>query len=132
MDTKSFEVMIHSEYAFDACRQEVSDYEDCRQTDSPTPRNPMDCREKSRTLVSCYRQSERIEPLCLDTFNDARECMFQSDGNVYNCRPYIKLFGNCQRNPVEFKDFLEASTDQQKKPRRFDFVRNRGHYDKFL
>lgn len=76
--------------------------------------------------------SERIEPLCLDTFNDARECMFQSDGNVYNCRPYIKLFGNCQRNPIEFKEFLEASTDQQKKPRRFDFVRNRGHYDKFL
>lgn len=76
--------------------------------------------------------SERIEPLCLDSFNDARECMFQSDGNVYNCRPYIKLFGNCQRNPAEFKEFLEASTDQQKKPRRFDFVRYRGHYDKFL
>jgi hypothetical protein len=76
--------------------------------------------------------SEKLEPLCLDPFNDARECMFKADGNAYNCREYIKAFGNCQRNPAEFKQFLEASTDQQKKPKTFDFVRYRGYYDRFL
>ena len=75
--------------------------------------------------------SERIEPLCLDTFNNARECLFKSDGNVYNCRTPIKLYGNCQRDPAEFKSFLEASTEVQKKPVWYDFMRYRGHYDRF-
>ena len=76
--------------------------------------------------------SERLEPLCLDPFNEARECMFRSDGNLYNCKETIKLYANCQKNPVEFKDFLEVSTPNQKGQKSFDFVRYRGHYDRFL
>jgi hypothetical protein len=30
MDTKSFEVIIHSQYAFDFCRDKVKTYEDCK------------------------------------------------------------------------------------------------------
>ena len=76
--------------------------------------------------------SEKLEPLCLDPFNDARECMFRSDGNLYNCKEILKLYVNCQKNPVEFKDFLDASTAKQKEQKAFDFVRYRGHYDRFL
>ena len=75
---------------------------------------------------------EKLEPICLDAFNDARECMFKSDGNQYNCKAYIKAFGNCQRNPAEFRLFLEASTNDQKKPKNFDFIKYRGTYDKYM
>jgi hypothetical protein len=29
-----------------------------------------------------------MHPICLAPFNDARECLFKSDGNIYNCRDY--------------------------------------------
>jgi len=132
MNTKVFEVMIHSQYAFDACRKEIQDFEDCRQTDISSPREPTECKDKSRAVLGCYRESEKMEPLCLDPFNDARECMFKADGNLYNCKGTIKLYVNCQKNPVEFKEFLAASTPKQKEEKKFDFVRNRGHYDRYL
>lgn len=36
-----------------------------------------------------------MEPICLDSFNDARECMFKSDGNVYNCKQYLNNYAFC-------------------------------------
>jgi Cytochrome c oxidase biogenesis protein Cmc1 like. len=48
--------MIHAEYAFDTCRQQIVEYEDCRQTDTPLPRNPFECREKARAVVNCYKE----------------------------------------------------------------------------
>jgi len=129
MNTKAFEVVIHSQFAFDACRKEVYDYEDCRQTGSIQQKNPRECREKSRALLSCYKTSEKMEPLCLDSFNDARECMFKSDGNALSCREFMKLYANCQKNPEEFKSFLEASTEVQRAPKRFDFIKHRGVYN---
>jgi len=132
MNTKSFEILIHSQYAFDVCRKEIQEYEDCRQTDTPIPKDPILCVDKARPVIGCYKQAEKLEPLCLDSFNDARECMFKADGNLYNCRETIKLFVNCQKDPTDFKDFLAASTEVQKKPKTFDFLRFRGVYDKFL
>jgi hypothetical protein len=42
--------------------------------------------------------SEYVEPICLDTFNDSRECLFKgdniflfiADGNMYNCKDFLK------------------------------------------
>lgn len=52
----STKVLIHSQYAFDICRKQVYEYEDCRQTDSPLPRNPVECKEHAKKLVDCYKE----------------------------------------------------------------------------
>lgn len=73
-----------------------------------------------------------MDPICVPSFNDARECLFKGDGHLYNCRPYISEYVHCQNNPVNFKTFLEASDKHQKKSRLFDFVKYRGSYDKYM
>ena len=73
-----------------------------------------------------------MDPLCLLPFNDARECLFKADGNLYNCKEYLTQYVSCQRDPVEFKSFLESATYKQKQAKTFDFVSNRGYYDKYM
>lgn len=73
-----------------------------------------------------------MDPICLGSFNDARECLFKADGNMLNCKPYLHEYAHCQKDPADFKLFLEASTTKQKLPRKFDFSANRGTYDKHM
>ena len=75
-------------------------------------------------------KSEKMDPICLHSFNDARECLFKADGNTYNCKTFMNEFVHCQKDPVEFRAFLEAATKNQKKPKKFDFVAWRGYFDR--
>jgi hypothetical protein len=72
-----------------------------------------------------------MDPMCLHPFNDARECMFKADGNMYNCKEWINLYVHCQKDPRDYKEMLEVSTAQQKKPKDFDYQINRGYFDKY-
>ncbi len=36
-----------------------------------------------------------MDPMCLSSFNDARECLFKADGNVYNCKEWMNLYSHC-------------------------------------
>ena len=65
-------------------------------------------------------------------FNNARECLFQTDGAIYTCKRYIDYFTECQENPKNYLKFLERSTDLQKKPIRFDFQHHRPLLDKHI
>ncbi len=76
--------------------------------------------------------SEKMDPICLGSFNDARECLFKADGNLYNCKTFLNEYVHCQKDPVDFKSFLESSTKLQKKSKKFDFVAYRGYYDKYM
>ena len=41
----------------------------------------------SKDIAYNYKWNRmNIEPLCLTIFNDAKECLFQSDSSVYNCK----------------------------------------------
>jgi len=51
------QVLVHSQYAFDHCRKEVYDFEDCRQTSNPNPKNPELCKPYSKALVGCYKEA---------------------------------------------------------------------------
>lgn len=73
-----------------------------------------------------------MDPICLHSFNDARECLFKADGNMYNCKPYLNEYVHCQKDPVDFKSFLEAATKKQKLPKKFDFVAYRGYFDRYM
>lgn len=129
VDYKSFEVAIHAQHAFDKCRNEVMEYENCRDTGSISLKDPVLCREQAVNLHSCYKKSEKIIPLCLNAFNTARECLFKSDGNLYNCKNYVNYYLDCQSDPKEYIEFLKASTEKQKMAYHFDFSENVGHYD---
>ncbi|CAD8150225.1 unnamed protein product [Paramecium octaurelia] len=131
MNTKSFEVLIHSQFAFHKCRSEVHQYEDCRQTTQPIPKDPRLCKEKARELVGCYKEAERMHPLCLAPFNDVRECVFKADGNIFNCKKEAQQFVDCQMDQEKYQDFLSLSTDKQKEALQFDFFNYRGHFDKY-
>lgn len=58
--------------------------------------------------------SEKMEPACLDPFNDARECLFRSDGSTFNCKQYLHQYAYCQARPTEYLEFLKSSTSVQK------------------
>lgn len=73
-----------------------------------------------------------MDPLCLGSFNDARECLFKADGNMLNCKPFLNEYAHCQRDPADFKSFLEASSKLQKQPKKFDFTLNRGYFDRYM
>jgi hypothetical protein len=66
----------------------------------------------------------KVEPLCLQPYNDAKECLFKTDNSQSVCKKYLMLFEDCQNNPSLFMDFLKDSTDAQKKGVRFDFTNN--------
>ena len=34
----------------------------------------------------------KFEPVCLDSFNDARECLFKFDGHMRVCKSELHLF----------------------------------------
>ena len=54
MDHKSFEITIHANYAFDVCRKEIIEFEDCRENGTPLPENPQKCLNQARGVVGCY------------------------------------------------------------------------------
>ena len=70
-----------------------------------------------------------MDPLCLRPFNEARECLFQADGGSYPCKQYMNLYVQCQKDPQEFKKFLELATPEQKREKKFDFSFYRGHFN---
>ena len=46
-----------------------------------------------------------FEPVCLEAFNDARECLFKLDGQMRVCEPELNLFEECVHDPVRFEKF---------------------------
>ena len=72
-----------------------------------------------------------MDPMCLDIFNDSRECLFKSDGNLLDCKPFLNQYVLCQKDPEDYKLFLNDSTTAQKKMIQFDFRKYRGNYNKY-
>ena len=58
-----------------------------------------------------------FEPVCLDSFNDARECLFKMDGLLRVCEPELNLFEECVHDPVRFEKFQRMATPVQREPR---------------
>ena len=61
------------------------------------PRSKVHQKEKIFSLT--------FEPVCLDSFNDARECLFKMDGLLRVCEPELNLFEECVHDPVRFEKF---------------------------
>jgi hypothetical protein len=99
MYTQTDEIMLHSQRAFDVCRDQVYDFEDCRQLDYNGAINPALCKEEGLSLMKCYQKVEEVEPICMQALNNYRECNFRYHGNLAVCNREMVEFNKCQEDP---------------------------------
>ena len=79
-DMPGIEQMIFFYVNFDKCRKEIFRYEEARNSASSAQRHPKEYKKEALELLQCHSQNLKFEPICLEAFNDARECLFKMDG----------------------------------------------------
>ena len=103
---------------FDKCRKEIIRYEDKRNTASDAiAKHPQTSKKEALDLLRCHSKNLTFEPICLDSFNDARECLFRLDGLIRVCEPELNLFEECVHDPVRFEKFQRLATPVQREPK---------------
>ncbi len=88
-----------------------------------TPPPVEHCEKEAKALYDCFRGQMNVQPMCLRTFNNARECLFKSDGTITSCQKWINYFEDCERNPQVWEKFEKMATEKQKQTPDFDFDR---------
>ena len=96
--------MLHAQRAFDVCRDQVYNYEDCRQLDYYGSPNPALCSKESLDLMKCYEKVEETEPICMHALRKYKECHFQFAGNLIYCEKEMNEFNFCQEKPELYRD----------------------------
>ena len=43
------------------------------------------CEKETKKFYDCFREQMTVKPLCLRTFNNAKECLFKSGASIMNC-----------------------------------------------
>ena len=105
-DMPGIEQLIFFYVNFDKCRKEIIRYEEKRATPSSNfRRHPKDSKKEAIDLLRCHSENLKFEPICLEPFNDARECLFKMDGLLRVCEPELNLFEECVHDPVRFEKF---------------------------
>ena len=116
-DMPAYENMIFQYVNFDKCRKQIMAYEKARSTPSMAKKHPKESKAEALDLLRCHSQNLTFEPVCLDPFNDARECLFRMDGQMRVCSPELNLFEECVHDPKRFAKFQELATPIQKEPK---------------
>ena len=102
---------------FDKCRKEVLRYEAARNSTGPAPKHPKESKKEALDLLRCHSKNLTFEPICLEAFNDARECLFKLDGQLRVCEPELNLFEECRHDPKRFAKFVSMATPGQRIPK---------------
>ena len=111
--------MIFSFTNFDKCRKEIARMEEARNTNGPAQRHPKEYKDKSLDVLRCHVNNLYFEPVCLDAFNDARECLFRLDGQMRVCEPELNQFEECKHDPVKYQKFKSMATPEQAMPKMY-------------
>lgn len=111
--------MIFFYVNFDKCRKEIFSYEEARNVASTAKKHPKEYKKEALDVLRCHSQHLTFEPVCLEPFNDARECLFKLDGQMRVCEPELNLFEECVHDPVQFEKFLRLATPIQREPKDF-------------
>ena len=90
---------------FDKCRKEIIRYEDKRNSNSMAIKHPKESKKQALDVLRCHANNLKFEPVCLEPFNDARECLFRLDGQMRVCEPELNLFEECVHDPKRFAKF---------------------------
>ena len=101
----ALENMIFMYANFDKCRKEIIRYEDKRNSNSMTTKHPKETKAQALDVLRCHSKNLTFEPVCLESFNDARECLFRLDGQMRVCEPELNLFEECVHDPKRFAKF---------------------------
>lgn len=101
----AIENLIFSYVNFDKCRKEILRYEDKRNTNHSGVNHPKESKKEALDVLRCHSKNLTFEPVCLEPFNDARECLFRLDGQMRVCEPELNLFEECVYDPKRFAKF---------------------------
>ena len=104
-DMPVIEQMIFFFVNFDRCRKQIATYEEKRNSNSQLTKHPKESKQEAIDVLRCHAQNLKFEPICVDSFNDARECLFRLDGQMRVCEPELNLFEECVHDPVRFEKF---------------------------
>ena len=80
-------------------------------------RHPKESKKEALDVLRCHSKNLTFEPVCLDAFNDARECLFKLDGQMRVCEPELHLFEECVHDPTRFAKFKAMATPGQRVPK---------------
>ena len=97
--------MIFSFVNFDKCRKEILRYEEARNTNGPYQLHPKEYKEQAIQVLQCHARNLSFEPVCLESFNNARECLFRLDAQMRVCEPELNLFEECVHDPERYVKF---------------------------
>ena len=122
----TIEQLIFFHVNFDKCRKEIMKYEKARDNilvfSGST--HPKEYKKESLDLLRCHSKNLHFEPVCLEAFNDARECMFKLDGQMRLCHNELELFEECVHDPVRFDKFTKLATPVQRISKDFFVFKN--------
>ena len=90
---------------FDKCRKEIIRYENKRNSNNMMAKHPKESKKQALDVLRCHSKNLTFEPVCLEAFNDARECLFRLDGQMRVCEPELNLFEECVHDPKRFAKF---------------------------
>ena len=90
---------------FDKCRKEIIRFEDKRNSNNMNTKHPKDSKKEALDVLRCHSKNLTFEPVCLESFNDARECLFRLDGQMRVCEPELNLFEECVHDPKRYAKF---------------------------
>ena len=76
----AIENLIFQYVNFDKCRKEIARFEEARNSNSVMKRHPKETKKEALDVLRCHSKNLTFEPVCLEPFNDARECLFRLDG----------------------------------------------------
>ena len=116
-DIFSLQQLIFSYVNFDKCRKEIIRYEEKRNGNSMGTKHPKESKAEALDVLKCHSKNLTFEPVCLDAFNDARECLFKLDGQMRVCEPELNLFEECVHDPERFAKFKAMATPGQRVPK---------------
>ena len=97
--------MIFSYVNFDKCRKEIINYENKRSSNNTIAKHPKESKKQALDVLRCHSKNLTFEPVCLEAFNDARECLFKLDGQMRVCEPELNLFEECRHDPKKYAKF---------------------------
>ena len=124
----NIEQLIFFHVNFDKCRKEILKYEEARSRTGAATRHPKESKKEAFDVLRCHSKNLEFEPVCLDAFNDARECLFKLDGHMRLCINELNLFEECVHDPVRFDKFQRIATPYQATPKDYFSTVQRKEY----
>jgi hypothetical protein len=113
----------------DVCLKEIIKYESKREVCNTGSQHPKHSLNEARALLGCFAKNIKMEPICNNPFNEARECLYRSTLKLRWCKSQLDLFEECYHDPVTYAKFEEVATNTQLTPKDY-FVRlNKGDWE---